>query len=101
MSSKSDLDILEVIREHTAYELAEKYLLDIDSFCNVLFRVLECGVLAARIYILMFIYRREWTCAELSRELRRSRTNVFKALQRLYRRGFVKRVSRTKWLIKL
>ena len=101
MPSKRESEILEVIRKHTAYELAENYLLDINRFLSILFRVLDCGVLSAKIYILMFMNRREWTCMELAGELRRNRTNIYKALQRLKRRGFVIRVSRTKWRVKL
>ena len=100
MPSKRESEILEVIRKHTAYELAEKYLLDIQRFCSVLLRVLDCGALAAKIYILMFMYRRDWTCTELALELRRNRQNVFRALKTLERRGFIIRVSRTKWHIK-
>jgi len=96
-TSKRESKVLRVLRECTAYELAEHYLANIEKFCSVLLKALDCGTLAAKIFILMYQHRREWTCTELARMIGSHRQNVHRALKKLCRRGFVDRVSRSKW----
>ena len=97
----SEAEVLRVIREHLVYELAEHYLINIESFCRLLLKVLDCGVLATKIFIVMYQYRRDWTCSELAKETRNYRQNVYRALQALRRKGVVERVSKYKWRLTL
>lgn len=82
------------------YELAEHYLMTIDSFCRTVLKVLDCGVLATKVFIVMYQHRRGWTCRELAREINDYRQNVNKALHKLWKEGFVERVSLHRWRIK-
>jgi len=97
----SDAEVLRVLREHTAPELAEHYLINIESFCRLLLKVLDCGVLATKIFILMYQFRRDWTCSELAKETGSYRQHVNTKLQMLRKKGLVERVSRYKWRLKL
>ena len=93
----SENEVLRVLREYTAYELAEHYLISSQSFCRMLLKVLDCGVLAAKIYIVMYPYQRDWTCSELARETGSHRQHVNRKLHDLRKKGVVERVSRHKW----
>jgi hypothetical protein len=93
-STASAFDIVRVTREHTCYELAEHYLSNIDSFSKLLLTVLDCGVLATKVFIVMYIQRREWTCSELAAATASYKQKVNIALHKLGKMGFVERVSR-------
>ena len=97
----SDAEILRVLREHPVPELAEHYLTIFESFCRILLKVLDCGVLATKVFILMYMYRREWTCTELARMTQSHRQKVNAALHVLRKKGLVERVSPHKWRIKM
>ena len=89
--------ILEVLRSHSAYELAERYLFNIETFCSLVLQVLDLGTLATKIFIAMYQQRQEWTAIELARMVKDHRPNVYVALCRLEKRGLVERVSRSRW----
>ena len=92
-----DSAILHVLRSHSAYELAEQHLFTIETFCNIVLQVLDLGTLATKIFIAMYQQRQEWTAIELARMVKDYRPNVYVALCRLEKRGFVERVSRSRW----
>ena len=97
----SEAEVLRVIREHLVYELAEHYLINVESFCRLLLKVLDCGVLAAKVFIVMYLYQREWTCSDLARETGSYRQHVHTKMQMLRKKGVVERVSRYKWRLRL
>lgn len=90
-------DILEVLRSHSAYELAQLYLFNVEEFCELVLEVLDLGALATKVFILMYQHRREWATVELAGMVKDHRSNVYVALRLLEKKGFVQRVSRTKW----
>lgn len=90
-------EVLKVVREHTCYELAEHYLLRVEGFCRLFQEALDCGVQAAKIFVTMYAYRREWTCSELAAATSSHRQKVNVALKRLMAKGLVERVNSHKW----
>ena len=96
----SDSEIVEVLRSHSAWDLAKAYYFNIHLFCNRLLKVLDLGVLPAKIFVLLYEHPGEWSTAEISRTLREDHSYVFRSLKRLERHGFVERVSRQKWTIR-
>ena len=90
-------EILEVLRGHSAYELAQFYLFNIERFCEIVLEVLDLGTLATKVFILMYQRRREWSSKELAEMVKDHRSNVYVTLRLLERKGFVQRVSRNKW----
>lgn len=89
------------MKSHLAVELAEHYLLNVESFCNLILEVLDLGTLATKVFLAMYQHRREWTSGELAREVGSHRQHVYRALRDLEKGGFVQRVSRFKWRIKM
>lgn len=96
----SESEVLRVVREHARYELAEHYLLKVEVFYRLLLEALNCGVQAARVFLTMYAYRREWTCSELAAATSSHRQKVNKALKKLMERGLVERVGNRKWRLK-
>ncbi|MEM3798211.1 MAG: hypothetical protein QXY74_07255 [Candidatus Bathyarchaeia archaeon] len=92
-------EVLRVTREHTCYELAEHYLLKVDFFGKLLLEALDCGVLAAKIFLIMYLNRRLWASSELASAAASYRQKVNVALRRLSDKGLVERVDRHKWRI--
>ena len=95
--SSSEEEILKVLREHTAPELAQLYLFNVDAFCELLLDVLDLGTLATKLFLVLYRHRREWTTTELARAAKDYRPNVYVTLLRLEKQKFVERVSRNKW----
>ncbi|MBS7617357.1 hypothetical protein KEJ25_01920 [Candidatus Bathyarchaeota archaeon] len=91
-------EVLRVVREHTCYELAEHYILKVEGFYRLLLQALECGVPAAKVFLTMWMNRREWTCSELAAATSSHRQKVNEALKKLMRKGLVERVNR-KWVL--
>ncbi len=60
-----------------------------------------CGVLAAKLFIVMYMYGGEWTCRELSLRVKRCRQNIHKALTRLEKKGLIIRSSTHKWRVNI
>ena len=89
--------VLRVLKTHSAFELAERYLVDVESFCGILLEVLDLGTLAAKVFIVMYQHRLEWTTVELAGMVGDHRSNVYVMLRLLEKKGFVQRVSRNKW----
>lgn len=89
--------VFRVLKTHSAFELAERYLFDVERFCILLLEVLDLGTLATKVFIVMYQRRREWTTVELAGMVKDHRSNVYLALRRLEGKGFVQRLSRTKW----
>jgi len=96
-----DVCIIRVLKEFSAYELALRYLSGIDGFFNAFTKALNCGLLAANLFTIIYRYGGEWTCAELAQKARRSRQNVHKALTKLEKTGLVSRTSRHRWCLSL
>ena len=94
-------EILEVLRKHSAYELAQFYLSNVkfnaEGFCELFLEVLGLGTLATKIFLVLYTYRGEWSTMELARAVKDYRPNVYVALLRLEKEKFVERVSRNKW----
>ena len=93
--------VLRVLRSLSAYDLALRYLSGIEGFCNGLTKALKYGTLAARLYIIMYLYGGEWTCMELARRAGRCRQNVHKALTKLEKAGLAARSSAHRWRLKI
>lgn len=70
--------------------------LEKDLFLNRIFKIANWQT---RIYLTMFFDRREWTVMELSRYLNVDHPVVTKSLKNLLKRGYVKRISRKKWVV--
>ena len=96
-----DEEILEVLRNHPAPELAELYLSyvkpDAERFCNLFLTVLDLGTLATKLFLVLYTRRGQWSTMELTRALKDYRPNVYVALCRLEKKGFIERVSRNTW----
>ncbi|MDQ1280673.1 MAG: TrmB protein [Thermoproteota archaeon] len=90
-------EVLKVLRSHSAFELAEHYLFDLERFCSLLLEVLNLGTLATKVFITLYQNRREFTTTELTRMVEDHRPNVYVALCRLQEKNYVERVSRNKW----
>ncbi|MCS7114106.1 MAG: hypothetical protein RMJ15_04125 [Nitrososphaerota archaeon] len=90
-------EVLRVAREHTCYELAEHYLLKVEGFCKLFLEALDCGIPAAKVFLIMYAYRRDWTCSELAASTSSHRQKVNVALKRLMGKGLVERVDRHRW----
>ena len=101
MTSRSEQEdavaVLRVLKTHLAFELVERYIIDVERFCSILLEVLDLGTLAAKVFIVMYQHRLEWTTVELAGTVRDHRSNVYVTLRLLERKGFVQRVSRNKW----
>jgi predicted transcriptional regulator len=92
-------EVLRVIREHTCYELAETYVLRVEKLCKLLLEVLDCGTLCAKVFIVMYMQRGDWTCSDLAHATSSYRQKVYNALKKLLAKGYVRRVSRHKWTV--
>ena len=81
------------------YELAEqnKHIADElagNSFFDAVFKI---GNLQTKIYVCMFLERREWTTNELAEECGNYRQAVFTALKSLEKQKLVIRLGYTRW----
>lgn len=92
-------EVLRVVREHTCYELAEHYLSNFEFFGRLVLEALDCGVLAAKIFIIMYLNRKLWTSSELASAAASYRQKVNVALRKLSDEGLVERVNRHKWRV--
>ena len=96
-----DSAILNVLRSHSAYELAEQHLFNIETFCNLILQVLDLGTLHTKVFLFMYQQKGEWSAAELAREVGSYRQHVTRALHDLEKKSFVTPVSRGKWKIRM
>ena len=94
-------DVLRAQKEHTSYELAEHHVVSKERFARLILEVLDYGVLATKVFVVMYLHRREWTCPELAKEVNNYRQNVNKELRKLREKGYVERISRHKWRIRV
>ncbi len=96
-----DEEILEVLRNHSAYELAQFYLTTVkpntEGFCQLILEVLSLGTLATKLFLVLYTYRGEWNTVELTRAVKDYRPNVYVALLRLEKEKYIERVSRNRW----
>jgi len=97
----ADHHTLKVLRSLTAYDLALRYLSGIEGFYRGLKKALKCGVLAARLYMTLYMHGGEWTCGELAKKVGRCRQNVHKALKKLEKAGLAARSSKHRWRLKI
>ena len=93
--------ILEVLRSHSAFELAQQYLFNIETFCNLVLEVLDLGTLQTKVFLVMYQQKGEWSAAELARKVSSYRQHVNRALHDLEKRGLVSRISRNKWKLRM
>ena len=96
-----DAAILDILRSHSAYELAEQSLFNIETFCNIVLQVLDLGTLQTKVFITMYQRKREWSVAELAREVNSYRQHVNSALHDLEKKRFVSHISRGKWKVRM
>jgi predicted transcriptional regulator len=90
-------EIFEVLKKHSAYELAQLYFFNVEGFCGLVLEVLDLGTLATKLFLVLYRHRREWTTVELGRSLKAYRPNVYVALLRLEKKQFIERISRNRW----
>ena len=100
MGSREE-EILELLRKHSAYELAQLYLsnvkFDAERFGELFLEVLDLGTLATKLFLVLYTRRGKWSTMELARAVKDYRPNVYVALCRLEKQGYVERVSRNTW----
>jgi len=92
----SDHEILQVLREHSAAELAEHFLIEKERVYRFF---IKSPSLVAKVLGLMLLYRKEWTNAEIGREIDGDSGNILRTLHLLEREGFVERVKPRRWKI--
>jgi len=89
--------VLGILKSLSVYELTIRYLFGIEGFCNAVTEALRCGVLATRVFMIMYRHGGEWTCRELAEKTGRCRQNVYKALTKLEKTGLAVRSSIHRW----
>lgn len=94
-------DIVNILRTHTAYDLATAVYFNLHKYNRRLLRVLDLreGRFAAKVFITMFERRDVWRTRELVDALGVHRSYVNRALRELEDNGFVRHISRGRWRI--
>lgn len=94
----SEQEILKVLREHSAAELAEHFLTEKERVYRLFVRA---GGLRAKILGLMLLYQKTWTLTELSRSLQDySVGRIHHVLKVLGEEGWIQRLSHQRWQIR-